>query len=120
MTLEWKGRASTPSPDAARPFWKVEVRIPHEELRFETESDQFVASVKIAVEAFAVDGPVRDSTSDDWFLSYASDEYKEVRDTAATRLVTLQLAPGRYDLRISVNDALGGTFGQATLRVDAR
>jgi VWFA-related protein len=120
LTLEWKGRATTPSPDPAKPFWKVEVRISHEELRFETESDAFVASVKIAVEAAAVDGPARDSATDDWFLSYTGDEYKEVRDTAASRLVTLQLPPGRYDLRVSVNDALGGTFGQASLRVDAR
>jgi hypothetical protein len=120
LTLEWKGRASTASPDPARPYWKLEIRIPHEELRFETESDAFVASVKIAVEASALDGPAHDTAADDWFLSYSGEEYKEVRDTAATRLVTLQLAPGRYDLRVSVNDALGGTFGQATLRVDAR
>ena len=120
LTLEWKGRASTASPDPAKPFWKLEVRIPHEELRFETESDAFVASVKIVVEAAAVDGPARDSSSDDWFLSYAGDEYKAVRDTPASRLVTLQLPPGRYDLTVSVNDALGGTFGQAVLRVDAR
>ncbi|MGA7991958.1 MAG: hypothetical protein WCC53_11035, partial [Thermoanaerobaculia bacterium] len=120
LALEWKGRATTTSPDPARPFWRLEIRIPHEELRFETESDAFVASVKIAVEAAAVDGPVRDTTADDWFLSYSSDEYKDVRDSAASRLVTLQLPPGRYDLRVSVNDALGGTYGQATLRVDAR
>jgi hypothetical protein len=120
LTLEWKGRASTPSPDPGKPFWKLEVRIPHEELTFESESDAFVASVKIVVEAAAVDGPVRDTASDDWFLSYASDEYKAVRDTPASRLVTLQLPPGRYALTVSVNDALGGTFGQATLRVDAR
>lgn len=120
LTLEWKGRASTPSQDPARPYWRLEVRIPHEELRFEPESDAFVASVKIAVEAAAVDGPARDSTTDDWFLSYSGDEYREVRDTPASRLVTLQLPPGRYDLTVSVNDALGGSFGQATLRVDAR
>lgn len=120
LTLEWKGRASTASSDPARPYWKLEVRIPHEELRFETESDAFVASVKIAVEATAVDSPARDSATDDWFLSYSSGEYKDVRDTAASRLVTLQLPPGRYDLNVSVNDALGGTFGQATLRVEAR
>lgn len=120
VTLEWKGRASAPSSDPARPYWKLEVRIPHEDLRFETDSDAFVASVKIVVEAFGLDGPLRDSTADDWFLSYSGDEYKDVRDTAASRLVTLQMPPGRYDLRVSVNDALGGTFGQATLRVDAR
>jgi hypothetical protein len=120
VTLEWKGRATAASPDPAKPFWKLEVRIPHEELRFETESDAFVASVKIAVEAAAVDGAARDTTADDWFLSYSGAEYREIRDTAASRLVTLQLPPGRYDLSVSVNDALGGTFGQATLRVDAR
>lgn len=119
LTLEWKGRATTASPDPAKPFWKLEVRIPHEDLRFETESDAFVASVRIAVEASAVEGPAHDSTADDWFLSYTGEEYKEVRDTAASRLVTLQLPPGRYDLSVSVNDVLGGTFGQATLRVDA-
>ena len=96
------------------------MKIPHEELQFETESDAFVASVKIVVEAAALDGPARDTASDDWFLSYAADEYKAVRDTPASRLVTLQLPPGRYNLTVSVNDALGGTFGQATLRVDAR
>lgn len=120
LTLDWKGRASTASPDPGKPFWKLEVRIPHEELQFETESDAFVASVKIVVEAAALDGPARDTASDDWFLSYAADEYKAVRDTPASRLVTLQLPPGRYALTVSVNDALGGTFGQATLRVDAR
>ena len=120
VTLEWKGRATTASDDPAKPYWKLEVRLPHEELRFDTDSDAFVASVKIAVEAAAVDGGARDSVVDDWFLSYSGDEYKEVRDTAASRLVTLQLPPGRYDVRVSVNDTLGGTFGQATLRVDAR
>jgi hypothetical protein len=120
VTLEWKGRATTASSDPAKPYWKLEVRIPHEELKFDTDSDAFVASVKIAVEAAAVDGAARDTTVDDWFLSYSGDEYKEARDTAASRLVTLQLPPGRYDVRVSVNDTLGGTFGQATLRVDAR
>jgi hypothetical protein len=120
VTLEWKGRATTDSADPAKPYWKLEVRIPHEELRFDTDSDAFVASVKIAVEAAAVDGAARDSAVDDWFLSYSGDEYKEARDTAASRLITLQLPPGRYDVRVSVNDTLGGTFGQATLRVDAR
>jgi VWFA-related protein len=120
VTLEWKGRATTASSDPAKPYWKLEVRIPHEELRFDTDSDAFVASVKIAVEAAAVNGAARDSVVDDWFLSYSGEEYKEVRDTAASRLVTLQLPPGRYDLKVSVTDALGGTFGQATLRVDAR
>ncbi len=120
VTLEWKGRATTASSDPAKPYWKLEVRIPHEELRFDTDSDAFVASVKIAVEAAAVDGSARDSATDDWFLSYSGEEYKAARDTAASRLVTLQLPPGRYDLRVSVNDALGGTFGQATLRVEAR
>ncbi len=120
VTLEWKGRATTASSDPAKPYWKLEVRIPHEELRFDTDSDAFVASVKIAVEAAAVDGAARDATVDDWFLSYSAEEYKAARDTAASRLVTLQLPPGRYDLKVSVNDALAGTFGQATLRVDAR
>ena len=120
VTLEWRGKATTASPDPAKPFWKLEVRIPHEELRFEPESDAFVASVRIAVEANAVEGPLRDAATDDWFLSYSGEEYKEVRDTAASRLVTLQLPPGRYDVRVSVTDALANTFGQATLRVDAR
>jgi hypothetical protein len=120
VTLEWKGRASTPSPDPAKPFWKLEVRIPHEELKFDTESDAFVASVKIAVNATAVEGAAHDTTTDDWFLSYSGDEYKEVRDTPAVRSVTLQLPPGKYDLTVSVNDALGGTYGQSTLRIDAR
>jgi hypothetical protein len=120
VTLEWKGRATTASTDPTKPFWKLEVRVPHGELRFDTDADAFVASVKIAVEAAAVDGSVRDSAVDDWFLTYSGEEYKEVRDTAASRLVTLQLPPGRYDLKVSVNDALGGTFGQATLRVDAQ
>jgi len=120
VTLEWKGRASTPSPDPLKPFWKLEVRIPHEELKFDTDSDAFVASVKIAVNATAVEGAAHDTTTDDWFLTYSGDEYKEVRDTPAARLVTLQLPPGRYDVTVSVNDALAGTYGQATLRVDAQ
>lgn len=120
VALEWRGRASTPSPDPAKPFWKLEVRIPHEELKFETESDAFVASVKISVEAAATDGPLRDATADDWFLSYSGDEYKEVRDAPAVRVVTLQLPPGSWALTVSVHDALGGTYGQAALRVEAR
>jgi hypothetical protein len=119
VALEWKGRSTTLTPDPARPFFKLEVRIPHEELRFEPESDAFVASVKISVETIASNGVLKDSTTDDWFLSYSAEEYKDARDTSAVRVVTLQFAPGRYELRVSVNDALAATFGQATLKVEA-
>ncbi len=120
VEVAWKGRASTPSDDPGRPYWKLEVRIPHEELRFETESDAFVASVKIAVEAVATEGSAKDVATDDWFLSYSGAEYKEVRDTPAARDVLLQLPPGKYALTVSVTDALANTFGQTTLRVEAR
>jgi hypothetical protein len=119
VSLSWKGLSTLPSKDPAKPFWKLEVKIPHEALTFRPEEDALLASVQISVEAVALDGPARDSFTDDWFLSYTGPEYKEARDTEALRSVTLQLQPGRWELKVSVHDALGDAFGAATLRVEA-
>jgi hypothetical protein len=35
------------------------------------------------------------------------------------RTVTVQLPPGRWELKVSVHDALGDAFGTASVRVDA-
>jgi hypothetical protein len=119
VVLDWKGRSTLSSKDPAKPFWKLDVKIPHEALTFRPEEDAMLASVQIAVEAVSLDGPLRDSFSDDWFLSYSGPEYKEARDQDAVRAVTLQLPPGRWELKVSVHDALGDAFGGATLRVEA-
>lgn len=119
VVLEWKGLSTLPSNDPAKPFWKLDVRIPHEALTFRPEEDAMLASVQIAVEAVALDGPLRDSFTDDWLLSYSGPEYKEARDREAVRTVTLQLPPGRWELKVSVHDALGEAFGAATIRVGA-
>jgi hypothetical protein len=119
VVLDWKGRSTLSSKDPAKPFWKLDVKIPHEALTFRPEEDAMLASVQIAVEAVSLDGPLRDSFSDDWFLSYSGPEYKEARDHDAVRGVTLQLPPGRWELKVSVHDALGDAFGGATLRVEA-
>lgn len=119
VVLSWKGPSTLPSKDPAKPFWKLDVKIPHEALTFRPEEDSMLASVQISVEASALDGPAHDSFTDDWFLSYTGPEYKEARDTEAVRGVTLQLAPGRWELKVSVHDALGDAFGAATVRVEA-
>jgi hypothetical protein len=119
VTLEWKGRSSLDSKDPAKPFWRLEVKLPHEALTFRPEDDAMLASVQIVVEASSLDGPLRDSVADDWFLSYTGPEYKEARDTAAVRAVTLQLPPGRWELKVSVHDALGDAYGTGVVRVDA-
>ncbi|MGZ5380877.1 MAG: hypothetical protein ACXWFQ_03380 [Thermoanaerobaculia bacterium] len=119
VVLEWKGKSMLPSNDPTKPFWKLDVRIPHEALTFRPVEDALLASVQIAVEAVALDGPLRDSFTDDWLLSYSGPEYEEVRDHEAVRTVTLQLPPGRWELRVSVHDALGDAFGAAAVRVEA-
>jgi hypothetical protein len=119
VAVLWKGLSTLPSKDPAKPFWKLEVKIPHEALAFKPEEDAMLASVQISVEASALDSPARDSFTDDWLLSYTGPEYKDVRDTEAVRGVTVQLAPGRWELKVSVHDALGDTFGSAALRVEA-
>jgi hypothetical protein len=119
VVLEWKGLSTLHSNDPAKPFWKLDVKIPHEALTFRPEEDALLASVQIAVEAVALDGPLRDSFTDDWLLSYSGPEYKEARDRDAVRTVTLQLPPGRWELKVSVHDALGEAFGAAAVRVEA-
>lgn len=119
VTLDWKGRSTLASKDPAKPFWRLEVRVPHEALTFRPEEDAMLASVQIVVEAVSLDGPLRDSIADDWFLSYTGPEYQEARDTTAVRAVTLQLPPGRWELKVSVHDALGDAYGAGVLRVDA-
>ncbi len=120
LTLEWKGRSSLVSKDPEKPFWKLEVKVPHEALSFKPEDDALLASVQIVVEAASLDGPLEDSISDDWFLTYTGPEYQEVRDTPAVRTVTLQLPPGRWELKVSVHDALADSWGSGALRVEAR
>jgi hypothetical protein len=119
VVLSWKGLSTLPSNDPGKPFWKLDVKIPHEALTFRPEEDAMLASVQIAVEASALDGPLHDSFTDDWFLSYTGPEYREARDLEAVRSVTLQLPPGRWELKVSVHDALGDAFGAATARVEA-
>lgn len=119
VTLEWKGRSSLDSKDPAKPFWRLEVKVPHEALTFKPEDDAMLASVQIVVEAASLDGPLHDSIADDWFLSYTGPEYKEARDTSAVRGVTLQLPPGRWELKVSVHDALADSYGTGVVRVDA-
>jgi hypothetical protein len=119
VVLSWKGLSTLDSKDPAKPFWKLDVKIPHEALTFKPEEDAMLASVQISVEASALDGPLRDSFTDDWFLSYTGPEYREARDLEAVRSITLQLPPGRWELKVSVHDALGDAFGAATVRVDA-
>jgi hypothetical protein len=120
VTLEWKGRSRLAAKNPAKPFFTLNVRVPHEELRFTPEQDSIVGSVQIAVEAVSTDGQVKESFTDDWFFSYTGDEYAAARSKDAVRAVTLELPPGRYDLNVSVNDALGDSFGTATAHVDAR
>jgi hypothetical protein len=119
VSLSWKGLSALHSNDPAKPFWKLDVKIPHEALTFRPEEDAMLASVQIAVEAVALDGPLRDTFTDDWLLSYSGPEYKEARDREAVRTVTLQLPPGRWELKVSLHDALGDAFGAATVRVEA-
>lgn len=119
VTLEWMGRSPLASKDPGKPFWRLDVKVPHEALAFKPEDDAMLASVQIVVEASSLDGPLRETIADDWFLSYTGPEYQEARDTAAVRGVTLQLPPGRWELRVSVHDALGDAYGTGVVRVDA-
>ena len=119
VTLEWKGRSPLTSKDPGKPFWRLDVKVPHEALAFKPEDDAMLASVQIVVEAASLDGPLRETIADDWFLSYTGPEYQEARDTAAVRGVTLQLPPGRWELKVSVHDALGDAYGTGVVRVDA-
>ena len=119
VVVEWKGLSTLRSNDPLKPFWKLDVKIPHEALTFRPEEDALLASVQISVEAAALDSPLKDSFTDDWVLSYSGPEYKEVRDREAVRTVTLQLPPGRWELKVAVHDSLGDAFGAATVRIEA-
>ena len=120
VVLEWKGLSTLPSNDPAKPFWKLDVKIPHEALTFRPEDDALLASVQIAVEAVALDGPLQRLLHRRLAPLVLG---RRVQGGAATRRpsarVTLQLPPGRWELKVSVHDALGDALGAAAVRVEA-
>jgi hypothetical protein len=119
IQVVWKGKATMPSNDPGKAFYKLEVQVPHDELRFNPEEDSMLASVRIVVEAKGLEGPFSETFTDDLFLSYTGPEYKEVRGTNAAKTVTLSLPPGKYELSITVQDALENRFGSAVQRIEA-
>jgi hypothetical protein len=119
VSVAWKRKSTMSSKEPGKAFYRLEVAVPHDELRFNPEEDSMVASVRIVVEAKGLEGSFSETFTDDLFVSFSGPEYKEARGTNATRTVTLLLPPGRYELNVTVNDALEGSFGSATQRVEA-
>ncbi len=118
IAIEWRGKSPAPSLDGKN-LYKLEVRIPVDDLKFLAEEDGLVSSTRISVVADSAEGKGRESFSEDLFLAMTGKEYSEAAGTRTSKTLTLTLVPGRWSLSVSVSDLLENRTGIARTTVVA-
>jgi hypothetical protein len=112
LTLAWKGKKGD--------FSLLEVRVPYDALGFVPEEDSMVASAKITVTPLPLGAADAEPVSEDVFLSLSGAEYSAAQGQELARTIKLSLPPGRYQLTVTIEDALlEKSAGVARLTVDA-
>lgn len=118
VALEWRGKSPAPGVDGKN-LYKLDVRIAVDDLKFLAEEDGLVASTRISVVADSAEGKGRESFSEDLFLAMTGKEYSAASGTRTSKTLTLTLAPGKWNLSVSVADLLENRTGIARTTVVA-
>ncbi|MFI5180505.1 MAG: hypothetical protein ACHQPI_03855 [Thermoanaerobaculia bacterium] len=118
VAIEWRGKSPAP-PIEGKNVYKLEVRIPVDDLKFLAEEDGLVASTRLSVVADSAEGKGRESFSEDLFLAMTGKEYSAASGTRTSKTLTLTLTPGRWNLSVSVSDLLENRTGIARTTVVA-
>ena len=118
VALAWKGKSPAPGVDGKN-LYKLDVRIPYDDLRFLPEEDAMVASTRIDVVADSAEGKGRDAFTEDLFLTMSGAEYSAAAGSEAVRTLTLTLPPGKWNLSVAVTDLLETHTGVARATVVA-
>ena len=112
MKLAWKGKK--------KDLYQLEVRVPYDALGFVPEEDSMVASARITVTPLPLGPAKAEAVSDDVFLSLTGAEFSASQGTELTRTISLPLPPGRYQLSVTIEDALlEKSAGLEQITVDA-
>jgi hypothetical protein len=119
VTLNWKGKSPTTTLASGQVFYKLDVSVPYDDLKFLPEEDSMVASTRISVKADSADGKGGDTFADDFFISMTGAEYSAASGRNAVKTLTLPLAAGRWDLTVTVTDLLESRSGVTRTRVTA-
>jgi hypothetical protein len=119
VTAEWKGKKGPNPSDPNQPFYKLDVTIPYDDLRFVPEEDSMVSSLKVVIKATSTETKWSDAFTEDLFLSFTGAEFSAVTGKPYVKSITLPMPPGKIDLTVSVNDVLENSFGATQLRVVA-
>ncbi len=119
MTTTWKGKSPTTTTVSGQLFYKLDVSVPNDDLKFLPEEDSMVASTRISVKADSADGKGSETFTDDLFLSMTGAEYAAASGQSSVKTLTLPLAPGRWDLTVTVTDLLESRSGVTRTRVTA-
>jgi VWFA-related protein len=118
VVLAWKGKSAAPA-IGGRNLYKLDVRIPYDDLRFLPEEDGMVASTRIDIVADSAEGKGRDTFTEDLFLTMSGVEYSAASGSEAVKTLTLTLPPGKWNLSVSVTDLLETHTGIARATVVA-
>ncbi len=118
VALAFKGKSPAP-PVEGKNLYKLDVLVPYDDLKFAPEEDSMVSSSRISVIADSAEGKGRESFSEDLFLTLSGKEYSEASGTQAVKTLTLQLAPGRWALTVSITDLLENRTGVSRTTVVA-
>ncbi len=119
VTLNWKGKSATTTTVSGQVFYKLDVLVPNDDLKFLPEEDAMVASTRITVKADSADGKGSETFTDDFFLSMTGAEYAAASGQSSVKTLTLPLATGRWDLTVTVTDLLESRSGVTRTRVTA-
>jgi hypothetical protein len=98
LKLLWKGKK--------KDFYELEVKVPYDALGFVPEEDSMVASARITVTPLALGAATADPVTEDVFLALTGAEYSGTKGQDLTRVIKMPLPPGRYQLTVTIEDAL--------------
>jgi hypothetical protein len=98
LKLTWKGKK--------KDFYELEVKVPYDALGFVPEEDSMVASARLTITPLALGTAKADPVTEDVFLALTGAEYSATKGQDLTRVVKLSLPPGRFQLTVTIEDAL--------------
>jgi hypothetical protein len=120
ITATFAGKLRSDGKKPGHNVYRVDVSVPHDELKFVPAEDGFLASARVSVTASGIGSTTAgDEVTLELSPGYTSEEFLSMRDRPLVKSVMLTLPPGRYRLSAAVSDLLAERAGVATLEVDA-
>ncbi len=123
VRLDWKGKLQKDERQPGKNRYRVDVVVPYADLKFVTQGEDLVGSLRISVSALAVGAAPASAAPQEFSVDevpmFTGAEYSAAQSRDLVRQVRLTLPPGKYELTVAAYDALEDRHGTARLSVVA-